>query len=111
MEKSKSVIALLAIAFAAGGFLVWFLIRIGAKPKTVNVGPIEFEVPDETITATSVMITDMPASTTTPVPTTRPLTSIPYAGRWIQEVSQVPENGTQLTWSLSAGQVMFLVGG
>ena len=113
MEKSKNIIPLLAIAFAAGGLLVWFLITVlDAKPKTVNVGPVEFEVPNEqTQTATSVMITDTPAPTTTPIPTTRPPTSIPYTVRWIQEVSQVPESGTQLTWNLSAGQVMLLSGG
>jgi len=113
MEKSRSIIPLLAIAFAAGGFLVWFLITVlDARPKTVNVGPVEFEVPNEqTTTATSVMITDTPAPTTTPIPTTRPPTSIPYTVRWIQEASQVPESGTQLTWNLSAGQVMLLSGG
>ena len=113
MEKSKNIIPLLAIAFAAGGLLVLFLIKVlEAEPKTVNVGPVEFEVPNkQTQTATSVMITDTPAPTTTPIPTTRPPTSIPYTVRWIQEMSQVPESGTQLTWNLSAGQVMLLSGG
>ena len=90
MEKSRSIIPLLAIAFAAGGFLVWFLVTIlGARPKMVNVGPVEFEIPNEqTTTAADTMMTD------TPVPTTGPPTRVPHAVRWIQEMSQVPENRT-----------------
>ena len=112
MDKSKNIIPLLGIAFAAGGFVIWFLITIlGAKPKTVSVGPVEFEVPNEqTITTTSVIM-NTPVSVATPIPTTRPPTSLPYAVHWVQEVSQVPESGNQLTWSLSAGQVMLLSGG
>ena len=47
-----------------------------------------------------------------PSPTTVLPTMLPSTGaRWLQEVSQIPESGTQLSWHLSAGQVLFLSGG
>jgi len=88
MDKSKGVIPLLAIAFAAGGLLVWFLIAIlDARPKTVGVGPVEFEVPSGQSTATPSGSGSQPPvqviATATPQPT------IPATVVAIQPQSQV----------------------
>ncbi len=49
-----------------------------------------------------------PSSTDTS-PTPQPITNSRV--RWVQEVSQIPESGTQLTWDLSGGQILLLGGG
>jgi len=49
MEKSKGTVALIGLAFVAGGIVVWILTTVlGAKPSKVNVGPIEFAIPTAT---------------------------------------------------------------
>jgi len=46
MEKPKGMIALISLAFAAGGILVLiFMTVFKVVPSKVSVGPIEFEIP------------------------------------------------------------------
>lgn len=51
MRITGTQIALLSLAFIAGGIIVWLLISAGARPNQVTVGAIQFEVPTEAATS------------------------------------------------------------
>jgi hypothetical protein len=86
--------------------LGWFLGQQGWSVSKINPPGIELVPP-----TVASEITSTPLPTVTPIPTSRPPTSIPFVTSWIQEVGQVPESGTQLSWRLSPGQTFYLSGG
>ena len=52
MDKIKSAIAFIGIGVVVGGVFVWILLTVlDARPKSVSVGPVEFEIPTETATS------------------------------------------------------------
>lgn len=60
MKITGTHLALVSLAFFAGGFIVWLLISLGAKPTEVNVGAIKFGLP--TAAAPNASQSDAPQS-------------------------------------------------
>ena len=108
MEKSKGTVALIGLAFVAGGIFVWILITmLGAKPDRVIIGPIEFGLPTET-PRTSEVSPAQPTAATLPssVPTSLILTrgELVYEDNfdspfdWNVEEGMVIEDGNLIVW-------------
>lgn len=74
MDSSKNSRELLGVVFVLGGICVWVLISVlGAKPKSVNIGPVEFEIP----TASS-QLTSIPQSVSANTPKSNALRSLTW---------------------------------
>ena len=126
-DKHRSNITLIGVGVGIGAVAVILLLLLGARITGLSIGGVELGFPTPNSTENSskpstplVVVVTQPSlptviptarPTVTPLPTSQPPTSVSIPVRWLQETSQVPESGTQLTWELSGGQVMFLSGG
>lgn len=70
MEKAKTFFAILGLGITIGVVIVVVLVFVvGAIPKSLNVGGVEFEIPTPTTTTQSVAVTNVPALIPSPFPT------------------------------------------
>jgi hypothetical protein len=52
MRITGTQLALLSLAFIAGGVIVWLLISAGARPNKITIGALEFGVATEAVAST-----------------------------------------------------------
>lgn len=110
MKITGTQFALLSLAFAAGGFIVWLLISFGAKPTEVSVGAIKFGLPTATAPPSISQPTSQPASTQVVVPaistsvprapadTPQPATSVIDPGACIQQADTDQKSTWETCW-------------